>query len=94
VTPHVTNQQQSVKHMPANTKKHKAIQIPIGEIENFRFYHCGPDDRIQEFWRLYKAKLVLAPKTEFHPHDLFYKHANLQKFLDVGKYLFQRSKQS
>jgi hypothetical protein len=81
VTPRVTNNQGSVKHVPANMKKLIAIRIPIGKIEKFKFCHHGPDDRIQYFWRFYEDGLVLAPKTKFHPHDMFYKHANLQKFM-------------
>jgi hypothetical protein len=62
VTPRVTNHQGSVKHVPTNTKKHKAIQIQL-EIEKFKFCHRGHDDPIQEFWRFYEAELVLAHKT-------------------------------
>jgi hypothetical protein len=46
----------------ANTKKLKAIQIPNGMIEKFKFCHRGPDDPIKEFWKLYENELGFAPK--------------------------------
>jgi hypothetical protein len=65
VTPRVTNHQGSVKHVPANMKKLKAIQIPFGKIENFKLCHHSPNDPIQEFWRCYEAKLVLAKLNSY-----------------------------
>jgi hypothetical protein len=62
VTLCVTNHQGSVKHVWANTKKLKAIQIPNGMIEKFKFCHRGPDDPIMEFWKLYENELGFAPK--------------------------------
>jgi hypothetical protein len=35
----------------------------MGGVEEFKFYHHGPDDPIQEFWRFYEAELGIAPKT-------------------------------
>jgi hypothetical protein len=63
VTPQVTNHQGSVKYVPANMKKLKAIQIPIRKIERFKFCHRGTNDPIQEFWRFYEDELILTPKT-------------------------------
>jgi hypothetical protein len=66
----------------------------MGEMQEFKFCYHGPGDPVQEFWRFYEAKLGLAPKIKILPHDLFYKHVNLKKIQDVGKYFFQSSKQS
>jgi hypothetical protein len=33
------------------------------------------------FWELYEIDFGFHPKTCFHPHDLLFHHANLQKFL-------------
>jgi hypothetical protein len=79
VTPLAINHQGSVKHVPANTKKLKAIRISTGRIKKIKFYHRGPDDSIQEFWRVYETGLGIATKREFD-HNIFIHHnANLQK---------------
>jgi hypothetical protein len=75
--------------MPANTKKLKVIQIPIGKIAKFKFYHRGLDDPIQEFWRFYETEFGFASKREFLYNIFLYHHENLQKFSRSGRNCFE-----
>jgi hypothetical protein len=49
---------------------------------------------VSNFLEFIEVKLDLAPKREFVPHELLYKCPNIQKIMEVSKYLFQGSKQS
>jgi hypothetical protein len=75
MTPHVSNHQVELK----------AIRIPMGKIEKFKFCHHAPDDPIQEFWKFYQNKLGVSPTRECHPNILLYDHANLKEKFEVRK---------
>jgi hypothetical protein len=54
------------------------------------------DASVHDFWEFYKVESEsgFGPETSFHPYDLFFRHTNLQKKINVGRHLFQRSKPS
>jgi hypothetical protein len=56
-------------------------QNSIEKIENSNCWNHCPDGAFQDFWNFIEVNFGFDPKTPFHHHDLFYHHANIQKFL-------------
>jgi hypothetical protein len=66
------------------------VKIQVKELK-IQTRDLGPEDPVNDFWKFYKVELALDPKTSFHPWELFYRYANLQKFLMSESICFKGS---
>jgi hypothetical protein len=58
------------------------------------FVKCGPLSSVGNFSKLIRFELDHTPKRESVPKTLFYKSANLQKFLSSGVICFKGPKRA